>query len=120
MGKHVTLYGIVEICVWMSEISSHIHLGGFFNAPPQRSRLQFWCPGTVGTSLPPSQRASFLLALGLWWQSLVAQVPEEISEFLHHTLPGWGTLSGMAAFKCLINIQIYSSHFNLNSMHIIK
>lgn len=31
-----------------------------------------------------------------------------------------GTLPGMAAFKRLINIQIYSSHFNLNSMHIIR
>lgn len=47
-------------------------------------------------------------------------VPQEVSELWLYPHPHWGTLPGMAAFKCLINIQIYSSHFNLNSMHIIK
>lgn len=77
-------------------------------------------PELCGTSLLLPQRASLLQALGLWWDCPAMPVPEEISELTHHTLSGWETGPGMAAFKCLINIQIYSSHFNLNSMHIIK
>lgn len=57
---------------------------------------------------------------GLWWPCLLGLVPEEMAELLHHKLSCQGTLPGMAAFKRLINIQIDSSHFNLNSMHIIR
>lgn len=73
--------------------------------------------GNISTSIPedvPPPGPGSLVAVA------VVLVPEEISGLLHHILPGWETLAGMAAFKHLINIQIYSSHFNLNSMHIIK
>lgn len=122
MRKHLALYDTVEImCLDVRRDLNPYMFGGLFSMYPLHgvgSRLGVL--GLWGTSLPPSQRTSLLLALGFWWQCLVVLVAEEISELPHHILPGWETLAGLAAFKHLINIQIYSSHFNLNSMHIIK
>lgn len=122
MRKHLALYDIVEImCLDVRGDLKPYMFGELFSMYPlHRMGSSLGVLGLWGTSLPPSQRTFLLLALRLWWQCPVVLVPEEISELLHHILPGWETLAGMAAFKHLINIQIYSSHFNLNSMHIIK
>lgn len=110
---------LLNLCSWMSEeTSNHTLLGAIFNVSPQWSRLQAWCLVAAGEASISTPEGVPPPGLGLWWQYLAALVPKEISELLHHTLPDWGTLPGMA--KRLINIQIYSSTFNMKSMHIIK
>lgn len=124
MGKHLAFYGTVKTICLKRPQATYTWGWRLFSTQPFSSigpRLGAWKLGGGGVCLHPRgcPLSNALGPAGPLGAVPVVLVPKEISE-LQHTHSLAGTLPGMAAFKRLINIQIYSSHFNLNSMHIIR